>query len=93
MKSIQVTAYGKPADVVKLVDVPDVSAPGPDEVVIDVEAAPEEPSDLYMIAGVYGNLPPLPHILGIQGVGRVLARGRNWMARSTGRGDAGAGCH
>ena len=77
MKSIQLTAYGNPADVVKLVDVPDVTAPGPDEVVIDVEAAPVDPSDLYMIAGTYGNLPPLPHILGIEGVGRVSARGRN----------------
>jgi NADPH:quinone reductase-like Zn-dependent oxidoreductase len=77
MKSIQLTAYGKAADVVKLIDVPDVGTPGPDEIIIDVEAAPVEPSDLYMIAGIYGNLPPLPHILGIQGVGRVAARGRN----------------
>ena len=77
MKSIQLTAYGNPADVVTLVDVPDVSTPGPEEVVIDVEAAPVDPSDLYMIAGTYGNLPPLPHILGIEGVGRVSARGRN----------------
>jgi NADPH:quinone reductase-like Zn-dependent oxidoreductase len=77
MKSIQLTAYGNPAEVVKLVDVPDIGMPGPDEIVIDMEAAPIEPSDLYMIAGVYGNLPPLPHILGIQGVGRVAAKGRN----------------
>lgn len=77
MKSIQLSAYGDPAEVVKLVDVPDVGAPGPDEIVIDLEAAPVEPSDLYMIAGIYGNLPPLPHILGIQGVGRVSALGRN----------------
>ncbi|MGF6505806.1 alcohol dehydrogenase catalytic domain-containing protein [Paraburkholderia sp. 32] len=75
MKSIQLTGYGTPADVVKLVDVPDVGAAAPDEIVIDVEAAPVEPSDLYMIAGIYGNLPPLPHILGIQGVGRVSAAG------------------
>src|ERR1700757_2008293 len=77
MKSVQLTAYGKVADVVKLIDVPDVGPPGPDEIIINVEAAPVEPSDLYMIAGIYGNLPPLPHILGIQGVGRVAARGRN----------------
>ncbi len=77
MKSIPLTAYGDPAEVVKLVDVPDVGMPGPDEIVIDLEAAPVEPSDLYMIAGVYGNLPTLPHILGIQGVGRVAATGRN----------------
>lgn len=77
MQSIQVTGYGDPASVVKLVEIPNVGPPGPDEIVIDVEAAPIEPSDLYMIAGVYGNLPPLPHILGIQGVGRVSAVGRN----------------
>jgi NADPH:quinone reductase-like Zn-dependent oxidoreductase len=76
MKSIQVTAYGDPAEVVKLVNVPDVGSPASNEVVIDVEAAPVEPSDLYMIAGIYGNLPPLPHILGIQGVGRASAIGR-----------------
>ncbi|MBV8352050.1 MAG: zinc-dependent alcohol dehydrogenase family protein [Verrucomicrobia bacterium] len=77
MKSIQLTGYGKPHEVVKLIDVQDVGTPGPDEIIIDVEAAPIEPSDLYMIAGVYGNLPPLPHILGIQGVGRVAAKGRS----------------
>jgi NADPH:quinone reductase-like Zn-dependent oxidoreductase len=76
MRSIQLTGYGNPADVVKLVDTPDVGAPGIGEVVIDVEAASVEPSDLYIIAGAYGRLPPLPHILGIQGVGRVSAVGQ-----------------
>lgn len=76
MKSIQLTAYGDPAEVVTLIDMADLTAPCPDEIVIDVEAAPVEPSDLYMIAGIYGNLPPLPHVLGIQGVGRVSAIGR-----------------
>lgn len=77
MKGIQLTAYGDPAEVVKLVDAPDVGAPSSDEVVIEIEAAPVEPSDLYTIAGIYGILPPLPHFLGIQGVGRVSATGRN----------------
>ncbi|MBV9240201.1 MAG: zinc-dependent alcohol dehydrogenase family protein [Xanthobacteraceae bacterium] len=77
MKGIQVTAYGKPADVVKLVDVPDVGRPEFGEIVIDIDAASVEPSDLYVIAGSYGILPPLPHILGIQGVGRVSAVGSN----------------
>src|SRR5271169_3704962 len=76
MEGLQLTGYGDPAQVVKLVDVPDVGTPGPDEIVIDVEAASVEPSDLYIIAGAYGRLPPLPHILGIQGVGRVSAVGR-----------------
>jgi NADPH:quinone reductase-like Zn-dependent oxidoreductase len=77
MKAIHLTAYGDPAEVVKLVDIPDVGAPEANEIVIDVEAAPIEPSDLYMIQGIYGNLPPLPHALGIQGVGRVSAIGRD----------------
>jgi RND family efflux transporter MFP subunit len=33
MKSIQLTAYGKAADVVKLIEVPDVGTPGPDEII------------------------------------------------------------
>jgi NADPH:quinone reductase-like Zn-dependent oxidoreductase len=78
MKGIQLTGYGNPADVVRLIDVPDVGPPGPDEIIIDVEAAPVEPSDLYIIAGIYGDLPPLPHILGVEGVGRVSAVGRNF---------------
>ena len=77
MKGLQLTAYGDPSAVVELVEVPDVGAPGPDEVVIDVEASPVEPTDLYIIAGVYGQLPPLPHLLGAQGVGRVSAAGRD----------------
>ena len=77
MKSIQLTSYGNPADVVKLVDAPDVGVPDPHEIVIDIEAAPVEPSDLYTVAGIYGVLPPLPHFLGIQGVGIVSAVGRN----------------
>ena len=57
MQGLQLTGYGDPADVVKLVDLPDVGAPGPDEIVIDIEASPVEPTDLYIVAGVYGSLP------------------------------------
>ena len=45
MKGLQLTAYGDPSEVVELVDVPEVGAPGPDEVVIDVEASPVEPTE------------------------------------------------
>ena len=40
MKAVQLQAFGNPADVVKLVDVPDLGAPGPDEVVIATEGGP-----------------------------------------------------
>jgi NADPH:quinone reductase-like Zn-dependent oxidoreductase len=76
VKCIQLNRYGVAADAVTLVDVPDVGAPAPDEVVIDVEASPVQPTDLLMIEGTYGYLPPIPHILGVEGVGRVSAVGR-----------------
>lgn len=75
MKGLQLNSYGNAADVVTLVDVPDVGAPGPDEVVIDVLASSVEPTDLFLIAGQYGFQPQLPHLLGAQGVGRVSAVG------------------
>jgi len=76
MQAIQLQAFGKAAEVVKLVDVPDVGAPAADEVVIALEASPINATDLMIIAGRYGFLPPLPSILGIEGVGRVIAAGK-----------------
>ena len=75
MKAVQVVAFGKPAEAVRLNEVPDVGSPGPDEVVVAVEATPINATDLMVIAGRYGVLPPLPGTLGIEGVGRVIARG------------------
>jgi hypothetical protein len=60
IKGLQLTAYGDPAHVVKLVDVPAPGPPCPGQVIIEVEASPIDPTDLYIIAGVYGELPPLP---------------------------------
>jgi len=77
MKAIQLQSFGRAPDVVKLVDLPDVGSPGPDEVVIAVEASPINATDHRIIAGQYGYLPPLPSILGVEGVGRVTAVGRN----------------
>jgi NADPH:quinone reductase-like Zn-dependent oxidoreductase len=75
MKAIQIAAFGNPAEVVKVVDVPDVGAPAAGEVVIAVEASPINPSDLLMISGTYGYRPGLPAIMGTEGVGRVVAVG------------------
>lgn len=75
MKALQIEAFGKPADVVKLVDVPDVGAPAANEVVIALEASPINPSDLLLISGRYGHKPHLPSIVGAEGVGRVIAVG------------------
>jgi len=75
MKAIQIEAFGNPAEVMKLVEVPDVGAPGEAEVVIALEASPINMSDLLMISGHYGYRPPLPCVMGSEGVGRVVAVG------------------
>jgi NADPH:quinone reductase-like Zn-dependent oxidoreductase len=75
MKAIQIEAFGNPAEVMKLVDIPDVGTPGVGEVVIALEASPINMSDLLMISGRYGYRPKLPAIVGTEGVGRVVAVG------------------
>ena len=75
MKAILIETFGRPADVVKIVDIPDVGAPAADEVVIAIGASPINQYDLLMIAGGYGYRPRLPAIMGTEGVGRVVAVG------------------
>jgi NADPH:quinone reductase-like Zn-dependent oxidoreductase len=75
MKAIQIEAFGRPAEVLKAVDIPDVGAPAAGEVVIAIEASPINQYDLLMIAGGYGYRPRLPAIMGTEGVGRVVAVG------------------
>ena len=75
MQALQIAGYGKPAEVLRLVEVPDVGAPGPNEVVAAVEASPINGTDLLIMMGRYGYLPPLPSIQGVEGVARVVAVG------------------
>ena len=75
MQAIQIEAFGNPADVMKVVDIPDVGAPAEDEVIIALEASPINMSDLLMISGRYGYRPKLPSVMGTEGVGRVVAVG------------------
>ena len=75
MQAIQIEAFGNPAEVMKVVDVPDVGAPAEGEVVIALEASPINMSDLLMISGRYGYRPKLPSVMGTEGVGRVIAVG------------------
>jgi NADPH:quinone reductase-like Zn-dependent oxidoreductase len=75
MQAIQIEAFGNPAEVMKVVEIPDVGAPAAGEVVIALEASPINKSDLMMIAGRYGYRPKLPSVMGTEGVGRVIAVG------------------
>ena len=75
MKALQISTFGNPEDVAELVELPEPSAPGAGEVLVAVEYAPINPSELLMIRGHYGVRPPLPSGLGQEGVGRVLSVG------------------
>jgi len=75
MKRIDLTAYGTPEEVASCVEVPDVGAPGPDEVVFDVLAFPINPADVSFCRGSYRLRPPLPATPGAECVGRVSAVG------------------
>jgi len=75
MKKIDLSAYGAPETVANCVDVADVGAPGPGEVVFDVLAFPINPADVSFCRGSYRLRPPLPATPGAECVGRVAAVG------------------
>src|ERR1700726_1328963 len=75
MQAIQIEAFGNPAEVLKVVELPDVGAPREGRGVIAPEPSPNNMSDLLMIAGRYGYRPKLPSVMGTEGVGRVVAVG------------------
>src|ERR1700730_7673690 len=75
MQAIQIEAFGNPAEVLKVVDIPDVGAPADGEVVIALEPAPIKMSNPLMVAVRYGYRPKLPSVMGTEGVGRVVAVG------------------
>jgi len=74
MKTLQISSFGSPADVVELAEI-ERADPGPGQLTVAIEAAPINPSDLTLIKGVYGVRPELPAALGAEGVGRVIAVG------------------
>jgi len=75
MHAVQLTAYGKPVEGLKYVDIPEPEAPGPNQVLIGVEFSPLNQSDLLLARGIYGTRPALPTVIGNEGVGRILALG------------------
>lgn len=61
-------------DALRLGDVPD-PRPGPAELLLKVRWAALNPADAFLALGLYPARPPLPHILGREGVGSVMAVG------------------
>ncbi len=70
MKHLVLTEYGDPAESVHLADSPEPT-PGPAEVLIRLEAAAINPSDLLLMQGRYLARPQLPATVGAEGVGIV----------------------
>jgi len=76
-KRVRFRQWGKPVEVAEVIDV-DLPRPGPDEVLVQVEAAPINPSDIVKFGGGYGYPPKratLPIDCGAEGVGRVIETG------------------
>jgi NADPH:quinone reductase-like Zn-dependent oxidoreductase len=74
MRRLQLVAFGEPSEVVEL-DTVFEPVLGADEVLVLMEAAPINPSDLLLARGMYGVRPALPFPLGAEGVGRVIQTG------------------
>ena len=76
MRAIRFAAFGEPAEVLSLEELP-MPQPGPDQVLVRLRARPINPSDLFAIRGQYGVLPRLPATPGMEGAGVVEAVGEN----------------
>src|SRR6185369_1894175 len=63
-------------DGLRLAEVPD-PAPGAGEVLLGVHYAALNPADRYLSEGQYPARPPMPHILGRDGMGEVIALGKD----------------
>ena len=75
MKRVRLRAFGKPTTAPELVET-ESPEPGAGQLVVALEAAPINPSDLLLITGHYGYRPALPAAVGAEGVGRIVAVGR-----------------
>ena len=74
MRKLQITGIGESADVMELVEF-QAPTPGPGQVLVEVEAATINASDVLYISGRYFITPQPPADVGAEGVGRVLAVG------------------
>jgi NADPH:quinone reductase-like Zn-dependent oxidoreductase len=75
MKAVRFSRFGRASDVAELVEVPEPALPGPGEVLIEVDIAPINPSDLLHFAGRYAVPASLPSFAGSGILGRVARLG------------------
>jgi trans-2-enoyl-CoA reductase len=70
------SAHGNPADVLRVESQP-WPTPGPDEVLVEMRAAPINPADLNAIEGKYPGKREVPAVPGFEGSGTVIELGKN----------------
>jgi NADPH:quinone reductase-like Zn-dependent oxidoreductase len=75
MQAIQLTKYGKPEEGLRLVEIAEPGDPKSGQILIRVEYAPINDSDLLVASGLYAVQPKLPSVVGNEGAGKVLAVG------------------
>jgi NADPH:quinone reductase-like Zn-dependent oxidoreductase len=75
MQAIQLTKYGKPEEGLRLVEIAEPGDPIPGQILIGVDYAPINDSDLLVASGLYAVRPKLPSVVGNEGAGKVLAVG------------------
>ena len=75
MRAIVVARYGNPEEL-QLQEIPQPD-PGPDQIVVHLEAAGVNPVDTYLRSGAQGYAPALPFTPGMDGAGTVEAVGKN----------------
>jgi NADPH:quinone reductase-like Zn-dependent oxidoreductase len=84
MRAILLEAYhANLADAIRSLKVVDRPVPTPrhGQVLVHIEAAPCNPSDLLLLQGQYGTLKKLPTVPGWEGAGTVVASGGGLFAR------------
>src|SRR5260370_40669513 len=75
MKAIHLTAYGNPAQNLRMVEIPEPNMPSAGEALGRMEYAPVDYSDLLLANGVYFLKPQPPSVIGGEGAGLVEAIG------------------
>src|SRR5580692_5557817 len=74
MRAIEIAQFGTPSDVIRVVDLPEPPRPGAGEVKVAVQFSPLNLHDLLLVGGQLFQ-PPLPVVLGNEGIGRTIEVG------------------
>ncbi len=75
MRAVRFSRFGPASQVAELVEVPEPAPPGSGAVLIEVEVAPINPSDLLHFEGRYAQVASLPAFAGAGVLGRIVRLG------------------